>query len=853
MVASDSRLSRSRPRGGVAALLFLALAGPAFAQDLTGAELERAVERVRGGTEAPEVLIELAEASLAALAGEPDGEAERDVRLGLGMALQALERYADAAPELQRAAELARTTANDRKLAHALWLVAVGDYHLGRLDEAVAAAEEGLDAAESAPWDAAHWRLANILGLSHERRGDAEAAIRAFQRGEASASRVAKHDGDTEGLMTLLGNFGVASMNLGEHEQALEIFEHVLDLVRESGHRPGLPYAVANVGDVLIHLGRYEEARAHHEEALALRVEDGAEVELARSYHSLGSIDIELGEFEAGLARLELAREIRQRLGLAPDLAITLIAMSSAYAGLDRDDEAIDAVERGFDMADQMDLKGRRVALLEQLARVLKDQGEHERALAAVEEAAELAREQRSIETHMRLAEYRTQHAAAEREHELALQQLALDKRRGERNALLVGGVLLAIAAAAGWYAWASLRRAVRRIRRLEQERMRAEQLGSIGVLAGGIAHDFNNILTIILGNVSMLRGAIGDGDPSHAFLNAVGSGVQRGKRLSEQLLSLAEGGAFARELRAIAPLIQESATFTLSGSSSRATFRIDPELWHGEVDAGQLQQLISNVVLNAAQAMPEGGVVDVSAENVRLEEPAPHGLDAGPYVRFAIGDRGPGIAPDIRNRVFDPYFTTKERGSGLGLALAYAIAQRHAGSIELWPNPGGGTRVEVLIPAVPDALAPVRADAMKPCRGEGRVLVMDDELLLRDYYDGALSSLGYDCEVVPDGATAVRQARRALEEDRPFALAVLDLTIPGGMGGVETARKLHALDPDLRAIVASGYSTDRALEDPAAFGFTEVLRKPFTTAALSEAVARAMAGERSPERMGQR
>ena len=847
MVRSDARRPSVRGRV-VVGLLLLTAPGLSAPQGLAGAELEQAVQRMRLGAERPEVLVELAETCLEALAAEPDAEAERDVRLGLGIALQALERYADASIEVELAAELARTTEDEHKLAHALWLQAIGAFHLGRLDEAVAAAEQGLAAAESAEWDAVHWRLANILGLIHERRGDAPAAIEAFRRGELPASRVAASTGDTEGLLTLLGNFGIASMNLGELEEALETFEHVLALVRESGRREGLPSAVANVGDVLVHLGRYQEARIRHEEALALRIEDGAEVELARSYHSLGCIDIELGEFEAGLRKLEQAREIQQRLGLAPDLAMTLIAMSQAYAGLDRDDEAIDSVQRGFDMADRLDLKGRRVTLLEQLADILASQGEHERALAAAEEAAELARSQRSIETHLRLAEFRAQHEATEREHEIALlsrerelQQLALRKRQGERNALLVGGILLGIAAAAGWYAWASLRRAVRRIQKLEQERTRAEHLESIGVLAGGIAHDFNNILTIILGNVSLLRATTPEGDPSHRFLNAVDSGVEHGRRLSEQLLSLSAGGALARELRAIGPLVQESADFTLSGSSSRATLRIDPELWHGEVDAGQLQQLISNLVLNAAQSMPGGGEIEVRAENTRLEPPEARDLPAGPYVRITVGDRGSGIAPEIRDRVFDPYFTTKEHGSGLGLALAYAIVHRHGGALDLSPNPGGGTLVEVLIPATPEALAPARPAPAQPRPGEGRVLVMDDEPMLRDFYESALTSLGYECELAPDGAAAVDRARRALKEGRPFALAILDLTIPGGMGGLETAGELHALDPGLCAIVASGYSTDRILEDPAEFGFIEALRKPFTTSTLSEAVARAM------------
>ena len=569
----DSLFAR-RGRFAAAAALLLSLAGPASAQVLAGDELAETVQRVRAGGAAPEVLVELAEACLEGLAEQPDADAERDVRLGLAVALHALERYSDAVPELERTATLSRETGNEECLAHALWLAAVGAFRLGRLEEAVEAADEGLLAAESAGWDAAHWRLANILGLIHDRLGNTSEAIEAYRLGQTSAGRVAAETGDTEGLRTLLGNFGIAQMNLGELDAALETFRHTLELERESGSIAGLPSAIANVGDVLAKLGRYEEALDHHEEAFALRFEAGVEAELALSYHSLGSIHLELGQLDLALEELEQAREIRQRLELAPDLTATLMAMSRAYARLDRGEEALASAERGIELADDLALRGRRITLLEGLADVYASQGDHERALAVTQEAAELERSQRSIESRLRLAEFSAQLEAREQRQEIALlererelQDLTLEKSRSERNALLVGGVFVALAAVAGWFAWASLRRATRRIDKLEREQRRAEHLESIGVLAGGIAHDFNNILTVILGNVSLVRASTSVRDSVARTGSWMPSnvGVEQGHRLSEQLLSLAAGGTFARELSRDPP----------AGPRSRPTFAL--------------------------------------------------------------------------------------------------------------------------------------------------------------------------------------------------------------------------------------------------------------------------------------
>jgi signal transduction histidine kinase/CheY-like chemotaxis protein len=371
--------------------------------------------------------------------------------------------------------------------------------------------------------------------------------------------------------------------------------------------------------------------------------------------------------------------------------------------------------------------------------------------------------------------------------------------------------------------------------RRLEEERIKGSKLESLGVLAGGLAHDFNNLLMAVLSHVSLARQRAARGRDVEASLAAAETALMRASGLTAQLLTFAKGGAPVRRLTELGPLLRETAGFVLAGARSTCLFELPEVLWPAEVDGGQIGQLIGNILLNASQAMPAGGRVSIEAANLELE--ASHGLPLppGPYVRISIADEGVGIPPELLDRIFDPYFTTKEGGQGLGLASCHSIVRRHGGHMRIDSTPGRGTTVTVWLPAAPGIRVEGEVEGRVTQRGQGRILAVDDELVVREAYGELLHELGYEPVVVPDGAEAVRRYAEAREEGRPFRAVLLDLTIRGGMGGKETLDELRRQDPAVRAIVASGYSSDPLLSSYREAGFDGMLSKPFGPELLSK------------------
>ncbi|MHB8765918.1 MAG: hybrid sensor histidine kinase/response regulator, partial [Deferrisomatales bacterium] len=379
--------------------------------------------------------------------------------------------------------------------------------------------------------------------------------------------------------------------------------------------------------------------------------------------------------------------------------------------------------------------------------------------------------------------------------------------------------------------------------RRLEDELQKAEKLRSVGVLAGGIAHDFNNLLTGILGNASLARSRLAPDDPVARKLQVIEKATERAAELTRQLLTFAKGGAPVKASRHLADLIVDSAEFSLRGSAARCEFALAGDLWPAEVDGGQISQVIGNLVLNAGQAMPGGGTIRVTAENLRVDPGANGGLAPGRYVRLAVADEGVGIRPEDLPRVFDPYFTTKAEGSGLGLATSHSIVRQHGGRIEVRSELGVGTTFTLYLPAGEGA-EPQRAEpgAALP-RGAGRILVMDDQPAVREVAAEILEAGGYSVGFARDGAELLAAYAAARDAGAPYHAVIMDLTVPGGMGGREAMARLRELDPGAVAIVASGYSNDPVMADHRAHGFRAVVAKPFGPRDLVEAVGRALAG----------
>ena len=375
---------------------------------------------------------------------------------------------------------------------------------------------------------------------------------------------------------------------------------------------------------------------------------------------------------------------------------------------------------------------------------------------------------------------------------------------------------------------------------RVEEELQRIDKLDSVGVLAGGIAHDFNNLLASILGNVGLARMYLEPHTRSQGLLEQAERATLRAKDLTQQLLTFARGGAPLRQATSIRGIVRESASFALSGSNVLCEYDIPLDIDPADVDPGQISQVVHNLVLNAVQAMSDGGRVQIGCRNHRVREDDGLPVAPGSYLRLSIVDDGPGIPPETVSRIFDPYFTTKDQGSGLGLAVAHSIVAKHDGHIRLESRVGHGTTVEIFLPAASEA-ADVEEGVMgPPAGGTGRVLVMDDESAVLDVAGQMLRHLGYEVEVVSDGAAALAAFAAARRADRPFDVAFLDLTVPGGMGGAETVRKLLQEDPTVRAIASSGYSSDPIMANYRAFGFRGALPKPYSLVDLSRALAHA-------------
>ncbi|TXT50393.1 MAG: PAS/PAC sensor hybrid histidine kinase, partial [Limisphaerales bacterium] len=376
------------------------------------------------------------------------------------------------------------------------------------------------------------------------------------------------------------------------------------------------------------------------------------------------------------------------------------------------------------------------------------------------------------------------------------------------------------------------------------EERVRASKLDSLGILAGGIAHDFNNILTAVIGNISFARLFCQPGEKQFERLEEAEKAALRAKDLATQLLTFAKGGAPVRQTASLTELIRDSTSFALRGSNVRCEFQAPTDLWPVEVDQGQFSQVVQNLVINAVQAMPNGGVVRVSADNVTLEADSPLALPPGRYCRITVKDHGVGIKPEHLGKVFDPYFTTKEKGTGLGLATSYSIVKKHDGLMTVDSTLGVGSEFHVYLPASEKQVKPAAPEPVAAVQGQGRILVMDDEELIRELAQTALEFLGYQVDAVPDGEACIKAYLAARDEGRPYAALIMDLTIPGGMGGKEAIQRLLEIDPDVRAIVSSGYSHGPEMANHKQHGFRGMVGKPYKVEELAREITAVINGK---------
>ncbi|MGK2943665.1 MAG: hybrid sensor histidine kinase/response regulator [Desulfuromonadales bacterium] len=373
--------------------------------------------------------------------------------------------------------------------------------------------------------------------------------------------------------------------------------------------------------------------------------------------------------------------------------------------------------------------------------------------------------------------------------------------------------------------------------KRVEAEHQKLEKLESIGTLAGGIAHDFNNILTGLYGNVALAKMKLASDHPGFRFLETAEKSMDKATFLTNQLLTFAKGGAPVMESLSLGSLVEDVVNFNLSGSDVKPVISLADNLWMAKVDQGQIKQVFATLTINARQAMPDGGHLYVTIENTEISVNVIRGLDRGKYLHITVTDEGTGIAPEHLDRLFDLYFTTKQMGSGLGLATTYSIINKHKGHISVISPPGEGTTFTLYLPATAVTETSSRQTlATSSSLGQTfRVLVMDDEEMIRSLLRDLLRELGFAVETAAEGRQAIELYRQAMDKGESFAVVILDLTIPGGMGGQKTAKEILQMDPEAKIIVSSGYADDPVMASYADYGFKGVASKPYSPRKLSD------------------
>jgi PAS domain S-box-containing protein len=373
--------------------------------------------------------------------------------------------------------------------------------------------------------------------------------------------------------------------------------------------------------------------------------------------------------------------------------------------------------------------------------------------------------------------------------------------------------------------------------KKMEEEQLKIEKLESLGILAGGIAHDFNNILTSIMINLTRVRMASPDTKVSK-IVSEIEKACNHAKDLTSKFITFSKGGSPVKKIISIRDQLRDSTLFALQGSRVRCQFFIADDLWHIEADESQINQVILNLVINAKQAMPEGGFLFIEAENIEAGTIRGFPLPEKDFIRITFRDQGSGILPEHLPKIFDPYFTTKQEGSGLGLSSAYSIVKNHDGFIDVDSSPGSGTAFYVYLPAVSEAIGDRLQRGGPEMRGEGRILLMDDDRSLRNSISRTLMQMGYEVEIASDGKEAIEKYRKAVGGNKPFDVVILDLTVAVGMGGKEAIKELLKIDPGVRAIVSSGYSDDALMSDFRSHGFMGVISKPYDINDLHNLVA---------------
>ncbi len=386
--------------------------------------------------------------------------------------------------------------------------------------------------------------------------------------------------------------------------------------------------------------------------------------------------------------------------------------------------------------------------------------------------------------------------------------------------------------------------------KRRDEERMIMDKLESTGILAGGIAHDFNNLLTVILGNLELAKMSPRFSETIAPYLNDAERAATAARSLTRQFITFAKGDAPVKKRISLTGLLKEQAKFTLRGSPLGYECAFPPDLWCTEVDENQIGQVFRNIILNAREAMPDGGMISIGAENWEVGPSSGLPLPEGDYARVTISDRGGGIPEEVLPKIFDPYFSTRQRGDqkgmGLGLTICHSVVRKHGGAITVDSKTGEGTTFHIYLPAFQQG-TPAGQTMEGPLALTRRILVMDDEEMVRHLLGEILDQLGFEAELAEDGEKALASFQQAKDSGRPFDAAILDLIVAGGMGGKETVQELLKIDPSARAVVSSGYSNDPVMMEYERYGFKGAMAKPYRISELRDTLSKVIGIDQNP------
>ncbi|MHA2002283.1 MAG: response regulator [Promethearchaeota archaeon] len=380
--------------------------------------------------------------------------------------------------------------------------------------------------------------------------------------------------------------------------------------------------------------------------------------------------------------------------------------------------------------------------------------------------------------------------------------------------------------------------------KKLEQNLIKTEKLETIGSLAGGIAHDFNNVLTSIIGNLSLMEMDIDQKKMPETWeqLKSAQNSASRAQKLSNQLLTFAKGGDPIKKSTNLIRIIQNSASFSLQGSKSRCSLEIEPNLWNAQIDSNQISQVLNTIIINADQSMSNGGIIKIRANNQLITQNAEIPISLGKYICITIEDGGIGIPKEDLDKLFNSYFSSKPNGTGLGLMISHSIIHKHNGYIKLESDVGKGTKCSIYLPAIYEQEAEIPKNIItfktRTEMNHPRVLIMDDEARIRKVLCKMLDRLGYETIMTKDGDEMIQTYEKLHKTENPIELLIVDLTIPGGLGGREALARLREKYPKIKAIVASGYSNDPVMANFAKYGFIDVLKKPFNISTLKNVLS---------------